>query len=248
MDGTTPTIEETNRTGDVAASGDQPAVSACDRGSPLAAPDTAPAIGGTVPQPKPGPGLDLDARIAGLEWSIGEVLGLLQANSQQTARLAEAVDASTKQVSLLPPQIRQLGGKVDGLGAAVSEPKYRSLLVGLLGIYDLVDQVFRSQPAMDAYDPRGDHRRTYEVLCTQIRQLLAANEIEEIPAKGPFEPTVHRAVRRVEVADPAAANQIVEVVRTGFRSPQAVLRYADVIVATHNPAPAPSQADNPKAN
>jgi len=259
MNDTDNTPEQSAQDGQGAAASEKPTaapavVAAAPRGSEPVAGRAVPAAtpGDAIPPPAPAPApsAELGARLAGIEWSVGQALGALAAASQQATAVAEAVEGLTKQVSFLPPQIRQLGTKLDGLGSAISEPKYRGLLTGLLGLYDLVDQVLRSQPATDANDPQGDHRRNYEVLRTQIRQLLTANEIEEIPASGAFDPAAHRSVRRMETADPAAANQIVEVVRVGFRSQQAVLRYADVVVATYKPteSPAAPQGGSPEKN
>src|SRR5205823_4079609 len=99
----------------------------------------------------------------------------------------------------------------------------------LLVIYDLVDQSARAA-LVSGNDFPGIHQRNYEVLSTQLAQILAVNGLSPIPADGPFDPAVHRAIERVPVDDALRANQIVELVRPGFRTEQAVLRYAEVRV------------------
>jgi molecular chaperone GrpE (heat shock protein) len=63
-----------------------------------------------------------------------------------------------------------------------------------------------------------------------LLQVLAANGLTEIPASDVFDPTQHRAVQRVPTADRGLDGQVREVVRRGFRTERAVLRYAEVVV------------------
>jgi molecular chaperone GrpE (heat shock protein) len=152
------------------------------------------------------------------------------------ASLETAVEATTKQVSFLPPQVRQLSGKVEGLTTSMSEPRYRAALLSLLGVYDLVDQVLRTLPDADGDTHEAEHRRNYEVVRTQLRQILDANGLTEISTDGAFDPTVHRVAERKSVEDPARANLILEVVRPGFRTEQSVLRYSEVVVGHYAPS------------
>ena len=146
--------------------------------------------------------------------------------------LETAMATTAKQVAFLPPQVRQLSSKIEGLNTSISEPRYRGLLLNLLGVYDLVDQVLRSQaPASgDEDEAFTNHRRDYEVFRIQLRQILESNGLTEIPADGEFNPAAHRAVKRTPVTDRALADQVLEVVRPGFRTEQAVLRFAEVVV------------------
>jgi hypothetical protein len=161
------------------------------------------------------------------------------------AALVERVAGLEKQVALLPPQVRMLTGKIDGLSTAIAEPRLRSLLNGLLGIFDLIDQVLRTLPA-DETSASAEHRRNYEVLLAQIGLLLQANGLYQIPAAGSFDPQVHRALQTVPVDDPAKAGAVLEIVRPGFRTDQAILRYAEVTVGRYA-APAPAQAPESSA-
>jgi hypothetical protein len=136
-----------------------------------------------------------------------------------------AVDAAVKQIGFLPGQIRALGTKVEGLSASISDSRLRSLLLGVVSVYDLADHMFRN------VDTAGtDHRNNYEVIRTQLMQLLASNGLEEIPTTDGFDPKMHRAVQAVPCSDPAQVNRVMSVVRAGFRTDQAVLRYAEVVV------------------
>jgi molecular chaperone GrpE (heat shock protein) len=162
--------------------------------------------------------------------------------------LLERISSLERQVSLLPNQVRLLGAKVEGLTTAVAEPRVRSLLMGLLGVFDLVDQVLRTGPASAAGTDQ-DHKRNYEVLKMQLGVLLESNGLFPIPADGPFDPRVHIALQSVSVEDPAKAGQVLEIVRPGFRTEQAVLRYAEVLVGRYAaPAPPPAEdAETPAA-
>ena len=181
------------------------------------------------------PPVELRNTLQAIAAGVAEIrvdLGIL---SGRVAGIEAGLDSAAKQVSFLPPQVRMLVGKVDGLATAISEPQYRALLLGLLGIYDLVDQILRT-PGSDAGDSNASHRRNYEVLRTQLCQILRLNGLSLIPAEGTFNAELHRAVERVVVTDPADANRVLEVVRPGFRTENAVLRFAEVRVGYYTPS------------
>jgi hypothetical protein len=174
--------------------------------------------------------------LRGIATGVAEIRGQLEVLGGRVAEIEAGLGSAAKQVSFLPPQVRMLVGKVDGLATAISEPQYRALLLSLLGISDLVDQILRT-PASDAVDSDASHRRNYEVLRTQLRQILHLNGLSLISAEGTFNAELHRAVERVVVTDPADANRVLEVVRPGFRTENAVLRFAEVRVGYYTPPP-----------
>lgn len=183
-----------------------------------------------------------DALLAGavceLSRETRELRDAVAAMQAQMAAFEASLDATAKQVSFLPPQMRMLGGKIDGLATAISEPRYRAALLGLLGVFDLADQILRTLPADDDGQTGAaetNHRRNYEVLLAQLRQILEANGLTEIPTSGGFDPELHRALKLVPVANPAQSDQVLEVVRRGFRTEQSVLRYAEVLVGQYSP-------------
>ena len=147
----------------------------------------------------------------------------------RTARLEEAVEGASRQIGFVPPQVRQLGSRIDSLTVSISEPRLRQALLGLVGIYDLVEQ-------MEAGPARG-------VLCTQLRQVLEENGLDEIPVEGAFDPQLHRALASVPVDDPALDGRVLSVVRPGFRSGRSVLRYAEVSVGRWSPPGSPAAGD-----
>jgi molecular chaperone GrpE (heat shock protein) len=160
---------------------------------------------------------------------------LLEQTQRRVADLVAAVEAAAKQVTYLPMQIRNLGSKVEGLTTSVSDARLRALLLGVLSVYDIAEQMFRSTPANGAAGV--DHRANYAVLRTQLKQLLASNGLEEIATDTAFDPQVHRAIQALPCSDPAQANRILDVVRAGFRTDQAVLRYAEVVVGQYETPP-----------
>jgi molecular chaperone GrpE (heat shock protein) len=157
----------------------------------------------------------VDARLKGLEGAINDI---------------------AKQLAYIPPQVRLIAGKVDDVGVSISDSRYRALLLGLLGVYDLVDQSLRAAAAAGKAANEGE-ARGYEVLRTQLRQLLETNGLQEIPAQGAFDPAIHRAVQSVPCEDAACAGGIKEVLRPGFRTASSVLRYAEVVVWKDLPEP-----------
>jgi molecular chaperone GrpE len=160
---------------------------------------------------------------------------------ERLAALEAGMEGISKQIALVPPQVRSLGTRLEGLTASITEPRYRALLLGLLAIYDLVDQAARGT-GFGGGDVETTDRRNFEVLRTQLSQLFESNGLTEIPGSGPFDPQLHRALQRVVVEDPELAGRILQVVRPGFRSGQTVLRYSEVTVG-YCEVPAPEVVD-----
>lgn len=160
---------------------------------------------------------------------VREMRALLEGLSTRLDRVSDATDAAAKQVSFLPPQVRTLAAKVDRAAAAVGEARYQSLLLRVLGVYDLVCQ-------MQSVLPEGEGKRewnNYAVLRAQILQLLTANGLAEIPTSGKFDPELHQAVERVPCSAPELDGQVLEVLRPGFRTDLSVLRFAEVRVGAY---------------
>lgn len=186
----------------------------------------------TLPSPPVDP---LTASLTPVQDDLHSLRYLLAAQDTRLARLEATLEATAKQVGFLPPQLRLVGSRVDALTTSVSEPRFRALLLSLLGVYDLVEQMLRTLPEPADVAAEEGHRRNYEVLRTQLRQLLATNGLSEIVTEGTFDPAIHRALQRVPCADPEQANRVLEVVRPGFRTEQVVLRYAEVVVGQYVP-------------
>lgn len=170
-----------------------------------------------------------------LRDDVRRIEGICESVQSRLGSLETATTETSKQISFLPPQVRQLGAKVESLNSSISEPRYKAVLLGLLGVYDLVDQLLHTRPANETLVTEADHQRNYEVVRTQLRQLLEGNGLVQIPTDGAFDPTMHRATQRTTVGDPSQADMILEVVRPGFRTEQSVLRYAEVVVGHYTP-------------
>ena len=141
--------------------------------------------------------------------------------------------ATTDQIAHVPAQIRMIASKIEGLTTAVGESRHRALLMDMLRIYDLVDQVLRGLSANSEYEVLDEHRCNYEILRTQIQQILELNGLSKIPVEGKFNPKLHRAVQSIPCEDQALANHVAKVVRDGFRTEQNVLRFAEVEVYSY---------------
>lgn len=183
------------------------------------------------PEPPAGQREECAAVLARIEASLNDLRA-------RTARLEESVEGASRQIGFLPPQVRQLGSRIDGLTASISEPRLRQALLGLLGIYDLVEQMEIPRSDGDAGRPSAR-----DILRTQLRQILEENGLDEIPAEGTFDPQLHRALQSVPVDDPARDGHVLEVVRPGFRSGRSVLRYAEVSVGRWSPPESPPAGD-----
>jgi molecular chaperone GrpE (heat shock protein) len=163
--------------------------------------------------------------------ALQEKVGGLSVRLEQ---LAEAVDLTARQVTFLPPQVRNLSSKMDRAVEAIGESRYQSLLLRLLGIYDLVCQMQANpETEMAPGVQSAQVPDQYGVLRTQLRQLLEANGLSEIPAEGRFDPSLQLSVGSVACSDPALDGQVLEVVRTGFKTETTVLRFAEVRVGQY---------------
>ncbi len=154
--------------------------------------------------------------------------------AERLERMETGINALLERVSFLPGQLRNLGGRVDAMAASISESRYQALLKDLLGLHDLVDQLIRSVRAA-AGTAADDRLKSYEIIRTQIIQILEYNGLTRIPARGPFNPDLHRAVDRVPCPSEEEAGMIVEKVRDGFKTDHQVLRYAEVVVSCNAP-------------
>lgn len=217
-------------------------MNAPDDSSLAAVADIQAAVGIAEPPPPPEP------QDPPGDWrdALGQIERRLEALAAGVAVCEGGITGLSGQVVLIPQQVRTLGGKVEGLATSISEPRCRAMLLGVVSIYDLTDQLVRSIPP-DAPDAAALlHRRNYEVLRTQIGQVLASNGLSIIAiAPGAlFDPIEHCAVKSDPTGDAALDGQIREVLRAGFRNEQAVLRYAEVAVwKAASTAPIPPVTD-----
>lgn len=71
-----------------------------------------------------------------------------------------------------------------------------------------------------------------KMVLKHLQQALKENQVEEIPAAGKkFDPTLHQAVQTVPADDQHPAETVVEVLQTGYKLKDRVLRPSMVVVA-----------------
>ena len=151
----------------------------------------------------------------------------LNARLQNIEALLQKIDL---QQSYLPPQIRQLGTKVEGLGNIASQPALRNLLLSIISYCDLLELICERNPPVDG-SPDFAHQRNYNMLNNQLRQILQDNGVTPIDITIGFDPQLHRVVG-TQAPDPAnPSGKIVRQTRKGYLCGSRVLRYADVTVA-----------------
>jgi molecular chaperone GrpE (heat shock protein) len=176
-----------------------------------------------------------------LDQTLQPVMQRLETLDHQLATLRQLVEQLARQQEFLPPQLRQLGHKVDDVATSIGDTRIRDLLKSFLLLHDLVGQMAQTTAPDQEHTM---HRRNYEVLLNQILQVLQLNGIESIAVNGVFDPTLHRAVKIEAAANPAEDGRIVTVFRQGFRSPRMILRYAEVAVMRYaEPASVPANTD-----
>ena len=94
-----------------------------------------------------------------------------------------------------------------------------------LPVYDNLERALKAPCADEAF------LKGVEMTMTQLKDILAKLNIEEIPALGEqFDPTYHNAVMHVD-DETVEANTIVEVFQTGFQTNGKVIRFSMVKVA-----------------
>ena len=126
-------------------------------------------------------------------------------------------------------QIRQIGGKIESVTSAVSQPALRALLLGVISFSDLVELLAeKNSPAEGSPDLK--HQRNYQMLNSQLRQLLQDNGVSPIDVSGTFDPQFHRVVG-TQAAPEQQPGRIISQIRKGYTSGTRVLRYADVILS-----------------
>ena len=170
----------------------------------------------------------VDGTVLQNEWHA--LRGLFDTIVTRLTALESLAESTSKQLGFLPPQVRALGSKIESVSASLSDSRYRGLLLNVLLIFDLVDQPLRASPSAPGHRLEGEHRRNYEVLRTQLRQILEANGLSDISTEGAFDPEWQRALESVSTDDPANAGMVCRVLRPGFRAANSVLRYAEVSV------------------
>lgn len=109
----------------------------------------------------------------------------------------------------------------DGIWVAVKA----DTAAAFLPVYDNLERAIRQETADEAY------KKGVEMIMTQFKEVFAKLGIEEIPALGqPFDPNVHNAVMHIE-DEKFGNNEVAEVLQTGFRCADKVIRCAMVKVA-----------------
>lgn len=149
--------------------------------------------------------------------------------SETLSKVSSGVDKLIGQQALFPNKLLQLGRKMDEVIYSITETRIRDLLRSLIFLYDLIEQMLHSTKN----NGEKESVDNYETLLTQIRQMLLVNGIETISTDIPFDPKLHNCVKSVECIDSSKDGTITEVIRRGFKTEQAVLRYADVVVAKY---------------
>ena len=152
-------------------------------------------------------------------------------------RLEKSIEITANQLGFLPPQVRNLGTKIEGMAGVISDSRHRSLLLNVLALHDLTDQMIRGGSG-HGLDVEG--QRCLDAILKQIRQELDCQGVTMIEAEGGFNPALHRAIQISATSQIELADTIREVVRPGFTSAGRILRYAEVVVWRLEPSIQPA--------
>jgi molecular chaperone GrpE len=170
----------------------------------------------------------------------GEILARLESLELelrgQTGRFQAGLNTLSEKVAFIPPQIRNLGAKIDAVATVAADSKYRSLLLTLLGLHDLVGQMRLG--ASDG-EREGAAGRSLDVIFTQIQQILEGNGLKDIAASETFDPAMHCAIQVVPTEDAAMDGKIARLIRPGFTLAGRLVRFAEVEIWKLRAPPAP---------
>lgn len=147
--------------------------------------------------------------------------------------IGASISGLRDQLSYIPPQVRLVQKSVSDMTISISEGRLRSLLLEMAHIYDLVEQFRLSCENMKPVEQQA--LNSYEILGTQIKQILKVNGFTEIPRTGLFDPELHFAMVKIPCDCEEKNNTIHSVIRAGFRSKNSILRCAEVKVNCYTP-------------
>lgn len=110
-----------------------------------------------------------------------------------------------------------------------------SLLSDLIGVLDQFHLAMKFMPSMDDLPTEAQKnwknwRVGVEAVKMKWDELASAHGLSEVPAEGAFDPMVHEAVEERE-SESAPAGEIIEVIQSGWKLHDKLLRPAKVIVA-----------------
>lgn len=181
---------------------------------------------------------ELAAGIGALRKDVQRLNGHLDRIEKIARESASEAGEARRLIGFLPSPIRQLSAKVEGIGSVAAEPRCRELIGSMIDILNMVDNA-RKVAAKERGTSDGHvvHQRNYEVLHTQILQILQRHGVEEAPAKGAFDPKIHRPVETVPCSAEEESGQIAKVLRSGFRTETVMVRYPEVAVTKYEPPP-----------
>lgn len=149
---------------------------------------------------------------------------------EELERLEAERDEFVRALQLVKADFDNYRKRVERDRAGERQAAGRDILVDLLPVMDNLD---RALGALDGTD--AGVRAGVEMVCQQLRGLLTARGIQEIPAlELPFDPTVHEAVVQSHSPD-YEEGTVVAVIEKGYRHNDLVVRPARVVVAAPRP-------------
>ncbi len=135
-------------------------------------------------------------------------------------------------VALLREQLDRVHRRNDELLADARSRADDPLIRDLLLVVDSCTRVARSWDAKTAAGPR-DVADALRAVASEVELVLARVGVEAFgPQPGEtFDRRQARVARVEQVDDPAGSGRVTALVRSGYRSGERVIRYADVVVA-----------------
>jgi molecular chaperone GrpE (heat shock protein) len=166
---------------------------------------------------------------------------------QSATQLRHTLKTDFDKVLSVPDQVdRSLSRVISTMLDRIEDPQgrfalnlQRSLLRGLLNIYDLVQDLEENvkKPLSDT-----QHWKNYSTIRTQMIQLFALNDIQPLTPEVGTEMNAqcHRAVEVVPTSEPAEDNCIAKRHRDGFTFGSIVLRPAEVTLKKYSEVAEPN--------
>lgn len=98
-------------------------------------------------------------------------------------------------------------------------------------ILPVIDDLERAQAAMEQRADIESEREGIRLIYQKFLDILKSKQIVQIDAQGePLDVDFHDAVAKVPVEDPAQKGRVIDIVQTGYKMGDKVIRFARVVV------------------
>jgi molecular chaperone GrpE (heat shock protein) len=153
---------------------------------------------------------------------------------QQVVALREAFDSKLKYDATKQATIDQLHQDLEVYRKGERERAIRSVLSDLISLYDDLDNLITNNE--EAFASAPGVKRSLVTFRESIVETLRRNDVDTFSASGDiYDPALQRPLASVPTREQGMDNHIARRVRTGFRTPDRIIRQEMVDVYRYQP-------------